>query len=58
VIERAIANQRAHGIRRSANVVPSTLAEIQIKRLSQRDERYRYFTDITEARAWLLGDRG
>ncbi len=56
VIEHAITNQRANGIRRSANIVSSTLAEIQIKRLSQRDEKYRYFTDATEARAWLLGD--
>ncbi|MDB5576401.1 MAG: hypothetical protein JWR80_1577 [Bradyrhizobium sp.] len=56
VIEAAIANQLANGIKRSANVVSSTLAEIQIKRLSQRDEKYRYFADIDEAKAWLLGE--
>lgn len=42
----------ANGLRRSANVMSSTIAKMQVERLAA-DDRFRTFTDRAAAIAWL-----
>src|SRR3546814_8672087 len=45
----AIAELRKRGLRKVAHISPSTLAQIQIRRISQRHEDSRFFSDHVAA---------
>src|SRR3546814_6720549 len=49
----AIAELRKRGLRKVAHISPSTLAQIQIRRISQRHEDSRIFSDHVAAMRWL-----
>jgi len=43
----------ANGLRKSANVLSETLHQLQVKRLTGRNEKFGIFTSRHEAEAWL-----
>ncbi|MEM8724716.1 MAG: hypothetical protein AAGE86_04250 [Pseudomonadota bacterium] len=43
----------ANGLRKSANVMDTTIQAIQVKRVSAHDEKFRTFTSRREAELWL-----
>src|SRR3546814_20112081 len=49
----AIAELRKRGLRKVAHISPSTLANIQIRRISQRHEDSRFFSDNVAASRWM-----
>src|SRR3546814_7788066 len=48
----AIAELRKRGLRKVAHISPSTLAQILIRRISQRHEDSRFFSDHVAAMRW------
>ncbi|QKG70750.1 hypothetical protein [Erythrobacter mangrovi] len=42
-----------NGMRRGAIAVGTMLQELQLKRLSERSEKFRYFRSVDEAERWL-----
>ncbi len=42
-----------NGLRKSANILQSATQRMQIARVTQRDEKFAYFTSREEAAAWL-----
>jgi len=51
--ERVVAWCAANGLRKSANVVGSLIHQMQVKRLSKKDDRFGYFEGINDALRWL-----
>jgi len=43
----------AHGMRKSANIVPTMTHRMQLKRVSRGNERLEYFETRGEAESWL-----
>ena len=43
----------ANGLRRSANIVPTTTQKMQIKRVTHRDAKFGFFHDLAAGEAWL-----
>lgn len=51
--QRNIAWCLANGMRKSANIVPSTTHKMQVRRVSERSDNLAYFKDRGAAVAWL-----
>ncbi|MEP2735125.1 MAG: hypothetical protein ABJP34_02415 [Erythrobacter sp.] len=43
----------ANGLRRSANIVPTTTQKMQIQRVTNRDAKFGFFHDLSAAETWL-----
>lgn len=44
----------ANGLRKSANIVPSTIVRMQLQRLTARDPQFGFFETLEQAEEWLV----